>query len=74
MIIANPSKSGGDWWFGNLVTTGKSGLFPRAYVEVVQPSTCFFLFVFHHRLDPMNRESQSNLLLHWRQLRRADIR
>ncbi len=30
---ANPSKTDGDWWFGTVVTTGKSGLFPRTYVE-----------------------------------------
>jgi len=46
MIVANPSKSGGDWWFGKLVTTGKSGLFPRAYVEVVQPSILFYFYLY----------------------------
>lgn len=40
MIVANPSKSGGDWWFGKTVNNGKSGLFPKTYVEVVTPSKC----------------------------------
>jgi len=37
IIIANPSKSGGDWWYGKNVSTGKSGLFPKTYVNVVKP-------------------------------------
>ncbi|KAK0185975.1 hypothetical protein F5146DRAFT_163320 [Armillaria mellea] len=36
ILKANPSKTGGDWWFGTVVTTGKSGLFPRTYVEVTK--------------------------------------
>jgi actin cytoskeleton-regulatory complex protein PAN1 len=38
IIIANPSKSGGDWWYGTISSTNKSGFFPNTYVEVVQPS------------------------------------
>jgi len=38
VIIANPSKSDGDWWYGKTVSTGKKGLFPKTYVEVVHPS------------------------------------
>lgn len=37
IITANPSKSGGDWWFGTLVSHGKSGIFPKTYVDVVKP-------------------------------------
>ncbi|KIL68468.1 hypothetical protein M378DRAFT_184914 [Amanita muscaria Koide BX008] len=37
MILANPSKSGGDWWYGTVVSTQTSGLFPKTFVEVVQP-------------------------------------
>lgn len=37
VITANPSKSGGDWWFGKTVQGGRTGLFPKAYVEVVNP-------------------------------------
>mgnify|MGYP001449031976 CR=1 FL=1 len=36
-LIANPSKSGGDWWFGKTVKGGRSGLFPKTYVDVIQP-------------------------------------
>ncbi|KAK0492066.1 hypothetical protein EDD18DRAFT_1080080 [Armillaria luteobubalina] len=36
ILKANPSKSDGDWWFGTVVTTGKSGLFPRTYVEATK--------------------------------------
>jgi len=39
IIIANPSKSDGDWWYGKTLSTGKSGLFPKTYVEIVTPST-----------------------------------
>jgi hypothetical protein len=37
IIMANPSKNGGDWWYGTINNTGKSGLFPKTYVEVVKP-------------------------------------
>jgi len=37
IIIANPSKSGGEWWYGTIITSSKSGLFPKTYVEVVEP-------------------------------------
>lgn len=45
MIIANPSKSGGDWWYGKLMTSGKSGLFPQTYVEVVDPSMVSYISI-----------------------------
>ncbi|KAF4578312.1 hypothetical protein EYR36_000119 [Pleurotus pulmonarius] len=35
ILIANPSKSGGDWWYGTIIKDGKSGLFPKTYVEAV---------------------------------------
>jgi hypothetical protein len=38
IITANPSKTGGDWWYGTISNTRKSGLFPKTYVEVVQQS------------------------------------
>jgi len=36
ILLVNPSKSGGDWWFGRPVggNNDKGGLFPKAYVEV----------------------------------------
>ncbi|KAK2460698.1 hypothetical protein APHAL10511_007168 [Amanita phalloides] len=36
-LVANPSKSGGDWWHGRLIGTGKSGLFPKTFVQVIEP-------------------------------------
>ncbi|THH31859.1 hypothetical protein EUX98_g2302 [Antrodiella citrinella] len=36
MIVASPSKSGGDWWHGTIVRDEKSGFFPNTYVEKVQ--------------------------------------
>ena len=44
-LIANPSKVGGDWWYGKTVSNGKSGLFPKTYVEVFTPSA-FYPFVY----------------------------
>lgn len=41
ILIANPSKSGGDWWFGRNVVSGKSGLFPKTYIEIVKPGALF---------------------------------
>jgi len=35
-VIANPSKSGGEWWYGTISNTSKSGLPPKTYVEVVK--------------------------------------
>ncbi|OCH86200.1 hypothetical protein OBBRIDRAFT_797422 [Obba rivulosa] len=35
ILIAHPSKSGGDWWYGTLVKDGKAGFFPKTYVERV---------------------------------------
>ncbi|KAG1749461.1 hypothetical protein EDB19DRAFT_1680127 [Suillus lakei] len=37
IIIAHPSKSGGDWWYGTIVKDGKSGFFPKTYVQTVEP-------------------------------------
>jgi len=37
IITANPSKNDGDWWYGTVITSGKSGLFPKNYVEIVEP-------------------------------------
>ncbi|KAH9019377.1 hypothetical protein EDB84DRAFT_1517396 [Lactarius hengduanensis] len=33
VIIAHPSKSGGDWWYGTVASSGKAGLFPKTYVQ-----------------------------------------
>jgi len=44
MLIVYPSKSGGDWWYGSLVSSKKSGLFPKTFIEVVQPATAKALY------------------------------
>ncbi|KAF9806131.1 hypothetical protein IEO21_08793 [Rhodonia placenta] len=36
MLIAHPSKSGGEWWYGTLVRDGKSGFFPKTYVAQIE--------------------------------------
>ncbi|KAG0143956.1 hypothetical protein CROQUDRAFT_48072 [Cronartium quercuum f. sp. fusiforme G11] len=33
VVSAHPSKTDGDWWYGTIERTGKSGTFPRTYVE-----------------------------------------
>jgi hypothetical protein len=40
IVVAHPSKSGSDWWYGTSVADGRSGFFPKTYVQVVQPGTC----------------------------------
>jgi hypothetical protein len=33
--MANPSKTGGDWWYGRSVRDGAAGMFPKAYVQEI---------------------------------------
>ncbi|KAI9451971.1 hypothetical protein BJY52DRAFT_1295264 [Lactarius psammicola] len=33
VIIAHPSKTGGDWWYGTVASSGKAGFFPKTYVQ-----------------------------------------
>ncbi|KAJ7500362.1 hypothetical protein B0H11DRAFT_1908822 [Mycena galericulata] len=35
ILIANPSKTGGDWWYGKLLRDGRSGMFPKTYVQEI---------------------------------------
>ncbi|CAK5279140.1 unnamed protein product [Mycena citricolor] len=35
ILLANPSKSGGDWWFGKSLRDGSKGLFPKTYVQEI---------------------------------------
>ncbi len=45
IISAHPSKSGGDWWYGTLVSNGKRGFFPAGYVAVIdQGREILYLF------------------------------
>ncbi|KAF8801450.1 hypothetical protein BYT27DRAFT_7198246 [Phlegmacium glaucopus] len=46
IITANPSKSGGDWWYGTIVSSSKSGLFPKTYVEVVKPKKAKAIYAY----------------------------
>jgi actin cytoskeleton-regulatory complex protein PAN1 len=41
VLTAHPSKSGGDWWYGTLVRDGKSGFFPKSYVQEVETGENF---------------------------------
>ena len=43
LLTVHPSKSGGDWWFGKTVKGGRTGLFPKTYVEVVKPGELAFV-------------------------------
>ena len=36
VLTAHPSKTGGDWWYGTVLRDGKSGFFPKTYVEPLQ--------------------------------------
>jgi hypothetical protein len=45
-IIAHPSKSGGDWWYGTLVQNGKKGFFPSSYVQIMEPVQAKALYAY----------------------------
>ena len=72
VIIANPSKSDGDWWYGKTVSTGKKGLFPKTYVEVVHPSEILSRSIASQSHFSC-RESKGRVYLHWQQSRRTSI-
>src|ERR1700722_2855772 len=46
VVVAHPSKSGSDWWYGTLVGDERSGFFPKTYVQTIQAgmsvSSCFY--------------------------------
>lgn len=46
VLIVNPSKSGSDWWFGTTLKDGRSGLFPKTYIEVVQPTKAKAIYAY----------------------------
>ncbi|KAF8626353.1 hypothetical protein AX15_005009 [Amanita polypyramis BW_CC] len=46
VLVANPSKSGGDWYYGTLLSTRKSGLFPKTFVQVIEPVTAKALYEY----------------------------
>ena len=45
IIIANPSKSGGAWWYGKAVKEGKSGFFPSTYVQELENGRSKYSFI-----------------------------
>lgn len=46
VITCHPSKTGGDWWYGKLVSGGKSGFFPKTYVERFEPVNAKALYTY----------------------------
>jgi len=42
VLVAHPSKSGGDWWYGTLLAEARSGFFPKTYVQTLENSTLLF--------------------------------
>jgi hypothetical protein len=36
VITAHASKTGGDWWHGTVVSNGKTGFFPKTYVQTFE--------------------------------------
>ena len=36
VITAHASKSGSDWWHGTVVSNGKTGFFPKTYVQTLE--------------------------------------
>jgi len=36
VVTAYASKSGGDWWYGTVISNGKTGFFPKTYVQILE--------------------------------------
>jgi hypothetical protein len=36
VITAHASKTGSHWWHGTILSSGKSGFFPKTYVQVFE--------------------------------------
>lgn len=51
-LKAHPSKSGGDWWYGTVIASGKSGIFPQTYVETYKTGKGAPSSSSTHRLIP----------------------
>ena len=50
VLTAHPSKTGSDWWYGTIVQGGKSGFFPKTYVEQIAAGK--FFSVSNHMTHP----------------------
>ncbi|TFY81602.1 hypothetical protein EWM64_g2415 [Hericium alpestre] len=46
VLTAHPSKSGSDWWYGTLVRDGKSGFFPKTYVQNLEAVKAKALYAY----------------------------
>jgi hypothetical protein len=46
ILVARPSKSGGDWWYGTTVRDGSSGFFPKTYVQIVEQLKARALYTY----------------------------
>ena len=62
-MVAHPSKSGGDWWYGRNVSTGKRGLFPKTYVEVVKPCKSLHPFAYYKLLNLIQRKQRHCMIM-----------
>lgn len=51
MITAHPSKVDDDWLYGRIECSGRSGTFPKAYVEEIQGET----MLIHDGLEKAKR-------------------
>ncbi|KAI0668336.1 hypothetical protein C8Q78DRAFT_1173775 [Trametes maxima] len=47
ILTAHPSKSGSDWWYGTIVRDGKSGFFPKTYVEQITSVSAIALYDYN---------------------------
>jgi actin cytoskeleton-regulatory complex protein PAN1 len=48
VISAHPSKTGSDWWYGTLVSSGKAGFFPKTYVQAFETGeSSLYIRPFH---------------------------
>lgn len=45
ILHAQPSKSGGPWWYGSISGSGTKGFFPSSYVQVLDDSKCLIYIV-----------------------------
>jgi len=36
VMTVHVSKTGGDWWYGTVVSSGKAGFFPKTYVQTFE--------------------------------------
>ncbi|GAA5879139.1 hypothetical protein JCM16303_001313 [Sporobolomyces ruberrimus] len=46
VILANPAKDGGDWWYGELAATGAKGWLPKAYLEEIKAQSAKALYAY----------------------------